>query len=574
MDTLPALIRSALSAARSDALLERGGGAWTAYSSARVLERVESIARALRKHVAPGDRVAIISGNRVDWIVADFGILFARCVSVPVFPNQTLEHIAYILKDCDAKLVFADDSASKRLQRLDVRIPIVLFDASDEDGIAAFERRGAESSNALDDEAAQSSDLAVLAYTSGTTGVPKGVMLSHGNLFRNTVDSFDYAFTSVHRGEPVLSVLPFSHVYEHMLVLGYLRSGTPIYLTRDVMQLLSDMKSVRPVVMASVPRILESIVTNIQARARNARGLQARLVPWALNVAREFARANYARRKVPLGLALLHAAAGALVLRKIPPALGLDRARFIPCGSAPLQMDVLLTLLGSGITVIEGYGLTEASPLVCVNLPDDNVPGTVGPPIAGVRVRIADDGEILVHGPNVMQGYYHDPQSTAAVLETGGWLHTGDVGEFDERGHLRITDRKKDLIKIPAGEYVSPARVEHAIKRSPYVREALIVLDSRQRLTALIVPDWTLLRNDFGIGAAVPTEEISTRADVRALLRKEVSDQSRDLAPHEQVRSVIVAPRDLTIEDGELSPTLKVKRSEVQARYRELIDAS
>jgi long-chain acyl-CoA synthetase len=470
--------------------------------------------------------------------------------------------------------VFADAHAAKRLQRMNLSIPIVQFEAQGEHGLAAFESRGAQLQNALDDAQSQGSDLAVLAYTSGTTGVPKGVMLSHRNLVRNTLDAFGYAFTTVRRGEPVLSALPLSHVYEHMLIFGYLKAGTPIYVTHDVMQLLSDMKSVRPVVMASVPRILESIVTNVRMRAQNEGGLRAKLVPWALNVACEYARAKYVRRSVPMHLRALHKAAAVLVLRKIPPALGLDRARFVPCGSAPLQLDVLLTLLGMGITVIEGYGLTECSPLVSVNLPHDNAPGTVGKPITDVDVRIADDGEILVRGANVMQGYYRDPQGTAAVLESDGWLHTGDVGKFDVAGNLRITDRKKDLIKTSAGEYVSPARVENAIKRSPLVREVLIVHDSRHRLVALVVPDWTLLRRHLDIDGDALTETISTRADVRALLRAEIAASTNDLAPREQVRRVAVAPRDLTIESGELSPTLKVRRRAVEARYRDLIDAS
>lgn len=574
METLPALLRSALRAGRPDALLERRGGTWISISSERVLQRCEALARALRERCAPGDRAAIVSANRVDWIVANFGILFARCVSVPIFPTQTLEHVAHILADCDAKIVFADAAAAKRLRRLDLALPIVEFDADGDGSLEAFEARGSALNTQLDDDALNGEDLAVLAYTSGTTGAPKGVMLSHRNLVRNTLDAFGYAFTDVRRGEPVLSVLPLSHVYEHMLIFGYLHTGTPIYVTRDVAHLLADMQSVRPVVMASVPRILEAIVLNVRARAQKSGGVAAKLVPWAFDVARDYARAKFLDRRVPLRLALLHRIARAAVLRKIPPALGLDRARFIPCGSAPLQMDVLLTLLGSGITVIEGYGLTECSPLVSVNLPHENAPGTVGKPITGVRVRIAQDGEILVNGPNVMQGYYRDAESTEQVLERDGWLHTGDVGEIDRAGNLRITDRKKDLLKTSSGEYVSPARVENAIKRSLYVREVLIVHDSRHRLAALVVPDWAMLRQELGIDGGDSTQTISERADVRALLRKEVGANTADLAPREQVRTVVVAPRDLTIEGGELSPTLKVRRRIVEAQYRELIDAS
>lgn len=571
---MPALLRGALSGGRLDALSERRGGAWVASSGDELLRRAETIARALRERCVSGDRIAILSGNRVDWIVANIGILLARCVSVPIFPTQTLEHIAFILKDCEAQLIFVDAPAWKRLQKLDVAIPIIRFDGDGEHTLAAFEDRGAQLSTDLDDDRTEAEDLAVLAYTSGTTGAPKGVMLSHRNLVSNTLDAFSYAFKGVKPGEPALSALPLSHVYEHMLIYGYLKTGTAIYMTRDIVQLLSDMRSVRPAVMACVPRILETIVGNIRTRAHSAGGAQARLVPWALDVARDYAYAQFFERRIPARLRVTHSLAHALVLRKIPPLLGLDRARFIPCGSAPLQMDILLTLLGAGITVIEGYGLTECSPLVSVNLPEENAPGTVGKPVTNVRVRIDDDGEVLVNGANVMMGYYHDPEATRAVLDEDGWLHTGDVGEFDAEGNLRITDRKKDLIKTSAGEYVSPARVENAIKRSPLVSEALIVHDARHRLAAIVIPTWTELRKSLGIAGDVPTERIAERSDVRALLRKEVTAHTGDLAAREQVRTVVVAPRDLTIEAGELSPTLKVRRRAVEAEFRESIDAS
>lgn len=574
MENLPSLLRCALSAGRPDALLERREGEWAATSSERALARSEAIARALRERCAPGDRVAIVSANRVDWLVANFGILFARCVSVPIFPTQTLEHVAHILTESETRLVFADAAAFKRLRPLGLKIPIIEFDGAGDTSLAAFERKGASAATALDDECTRASDLAVLAYTSGTSGAPKGVMLTHGNLVRNTVDAFDYAFTQVRRGEPVLSVLPLSHVYEHMLAYGYLLTGTPVYLTRDVSQLLADMQSVRPFVMACVPRILDAMLAAVRSRAQSAGGLQARLVPWALRIAREYARAAFIDKRVPAPVRLAHRLADTLVLRRIPAAMGLDRVRFLPCGSAPLQLDALLTLLGTGICVIEGYGLTECSPLVSVNLPQENAPGTVGKPIPGVRVRIAEDGEILVHGPNVMQGYYRDAQATAAAIDAEGWLHTGDVGELDERGCLRITDRKKDLIKTSAGEYVSPARVESAVKRSRYVKEALVLSDSRGKLAAVVVPDWPLLRGDLSIPAGLSTQALSLRPDVRALLRKEVSAYTAQLAPREQVRSVVVAPHDLTIEGGELSPTLKIKRRAVEAQFRDLIEAS
>ncbi|MGZ3528245.1 MAG: AMP-dependent synthetase/ligase [Vulcanimicrobiaceae bacterium] len=574
MNTLPALIRDALRSTREDALVERIDGVWTPVSSGHLLERVEAVALALREHCKPGDRIALIAGNRVDWIVANFGILFARCVSVPIYPNQTIENIRHILRECGARVAFVDFAAAERLRASRVDVPIVMLDGRGAGTLAGLEARGTALGTALDDHLAQPSDLAVLAYTSGTTGTPKGVMLSHANLVRNTIDSFAYAFTDVQRGEPVLSVLPFSHVYEHMLSYGYLHTGTPLYVTPDAAQLLSDLRAVRPVVMATVPRILETMLTSIVTRARSENPLKMRLVQWALAVGREYMRAEHLSSGASFGLRAQYAAAQALVLEKIRPALGLDRLRFLPCGSARLHLDTLLTLHGAGIQVVEGYGLTECSPLVTVNLSGRIRPGTVGKPVPNVELKIAPDGEILVRGPNVMLGYYRDPAATASVLDADGWLRTGDLGELDHEGYLRITDREKDLLKTSAGEFVAPASVESAIKRSLFVRDVMVVGDGRPHLAALIAPNWASLRTELNVGPEVATESMAVRTDVLALVRREVSEQTADLAPYERIRQIAIVPHDLTIEGGELSPTLKIKRLAMEAKYRVLIDAA
>lgn len=570
--TLPALVREALSVQRKDVLVERVGGAWTPISNESLLARVEAVARALRQRYRAGDRIALMAGNSADWIVANLGILFARCVSVPIYPNQAMDHVRYIIAECEAQLVFADAPTAARLKLARVEAPLIVLNGVGEASLATLEAKGGVSHARLDDDRAQPSDLAVLAYTSGTTGTPKGVMLSHTNLVRNVTDSFAYAFTSVRSGEPVLSVLPFSHVYEHMLLYGYMRTGTPIHVNHDASQLLRDLRAVRPVVMATVPRILQSMLSGMTTRARIRGGLQARLLPWALEIGREYMRARYAGSPARFGSRVRYAAARLLVLRKLRPLLGLDRVRFLPCGSAPLDPDTLLTLAGAGIEVVEGYGLTECSPLVAVNLPGHNRPGTVGKPIPSEEVRIAEDGEILVRGPNVMLGYYRDADATASALDQDGWLHTGDVGAVDGDGYLRITDRKKDLLKTPGGEYVSPARVESAIKRSPFVNEALVVAAGPAGPAALLEPNWDLIREHFHISAGVPTEEIAARPDVRAFLRREASAQTAGLAPSERIRRIAIVPRDLTVEAGEYSPTFKLKRRAVEAKYRLLID--
>lgn len=556
--TLPSLVRAALAAqAREDALVERVGGAWTPISSQRLLGRIEAVALELRRRYEPGDRIALIAGNSVDWLVVNFGILFARCVSVPIYPNQTIAYIRDILRDCGASVVFSDASAAERLGKENVGVPIVRLEGAGASVLRPRRANGASSRAILDDRKTQPSDLAVLAYTSGTTGRPKGVMLSHANLVRNALDTFAYAFAGVRPGDPVISVLPFSHVYEHMLVYGYLNAGTPVYIVHDAGELLTDLRTVRPVVMATVPRILEAILTKIVAQARRSGRVKAALVRWALETGREYARARYCRAGVPFALRALHAAARSLVLREISPEVGLDRLKFCACGSAPLHLDTLLMLKGAGINVVEGYGLTECSPLVTVNVPGRERLGTVGRPIPNVEIRISSEGEVLVRGPNVMLGYYKDAEATASTLGADGWLRTGDIGAIDAEGYLRITDRKKDLIKTSGGEFVAPAAIESAILRSPFIREAMVVGDGRAHLVALVVPEWNSMRGE---------------GDVRRFLAREVSRQTADLSPSERIGRVAVVPHEFSVEAGELSPTMKIKRRVVEAKYRALID--
>jgi long-chain acyl-CoA synthetase len=563
--TLPFLVRDALgSQVRDNAVVERVAGTWTPITSEQLLKRIEAVARTLRHRYSPGDRIALIASNSADWIVVNCGILFARCVSVPIYPNQTIGYIRHILRDCDPRVILADTSSGDRLRANDIRTPIVQLEGAGE----------ARSIGPLDDDEAKPSDLAVLAYTSGTTGQPKGVMLSHANLVNDVLDSFSYAFADVMPGEPVLSVLPFSHVYEHMLVYGYLKAATPIYIVRGINQLLTDLRSVRPVMMATVPRILETVLARIVVQARRDDSLKARLVSWALATGAEYARARYLDRKASLGLSMQYAAARFLVLEKIAPALGLDRLRFCACGSAPLHLDTLLTLKSAGINVVEGYGLTECSPLVTVNVPGREHLGTVGMPVPNVNVRIAPDGEVLVHGPNVMLGYYHDAEETARAIGTDGWLRTGDIGTLDAEGYLRITDRKRDIIKTSGGEAVAPLAIECAIVRSPFIRDALVVGEGRPHIVALAVPDWALLRRELSIDARIPTENLARRTDVRAFVAREVAMQTAGLAPSERISHVALAPAELTVEGGELSPTMKIKRYAVEAKYRSLIDAA
>jgi long-chain acyl-CoA synthetase len=537
-----------------------------------MFERARAIAGALRAAgIQRGDRVALIANNRVDWIAADFGTLFAGAVVVPIFSTLALDQMEYIFKDSEAKFAFVETAAEA--QRIRAACPstprIVWFDGTGADSLASFE---ASAARVDPDGDVDPEDLAVLIYTSGTTGDPKGVMLSHRNLVSNAIAASQLLPSVLaERDQPVLSVLPFAHIYEHTTILIMALNRSQVHVTTPD-YLLEDLKSVRPRVMNLVPRIFERVLAGIQGRAKAEGGLKAKLVPWALTVGREYAAATQRGGKASGMLPLQFAIAQKLVLSKIKPQIGLDRLEFFTSGSAPLHRDIMLTFAGMGVPIAEGYGLTETSPVVTSNPSSAIRYGTVGRAISGVEIKIAADGEIMVKGPNVMQGYYK--LSSERPFTSDGWFLTGDVGELDADGYLSITDRKKELIKTSGGKYVAPGRVESALKRSIYVGQCFVIGDGRPYPIALVGPNWDLVRSDFEIPASVTTEEISKRSDVRELLLREVTEKSADLASFETIRRIALLPRDLTIEDGELSPTLKVKRRVVQKKFAELIESA
>lgn len=582
MQTLPEFITGALRSPRDRAFAERlGRPEWQYLGSSAMLARARAVAAALRDAgIERGQRVGLISGNRVDWIATQFGILFAGCVVVPTFATQALDQLEFIFKDADVRLVFVEKPADA--ERIGAVAPshvrFVHFDGDGVDSLGAFEAQGAKA--ALADPARVDAftagispdDLAVLIYTSGTTGNPKGVMLTHRNAVSNATDSFAYGFQDLHAGDPVMSVLPFAHIYEHNDLLGYIQYDCELYVTQPDF-LLDDLKSARPRTLALVPRVYERVLAAVIGRARADGGLRAKLVPWALTTGRRYWRSKVDGQSVGLGLKIAYRVAHRLVLSKIRAALGLDRVTFLVSGSAPLHRDIALTFLAFDVPICEGYGLTETSPVVTVNRLQDIRYGSVGRPIPGVSVKIADDGEILVKGPNVMRGYYHVDE-TAQPFTPDGWFMTGDIGHLDADGYLWITDRKKELFKTGTGKYVAPSRVEASIKRSIYVAQVFVIGDGRPHPIALVTPSWDLLRHRFEIAPDVPTEQIASREDVRAFMREEVAKRTADLASFEQVRKIVVLPRELTIEAGELSPTLKVKRRVVEAKYANLIEAA
>ncbi len=578
-ETLPHLVRRALAEPRSEALVERVNGEWTPVASQRVLERVLDLACAIRVAGAEhGDRIALIAHDCIDWIVCDFAAFFAGCVVVPIYPTQALDQTGYILQHSEAKLLFIDSAASlERLRATDVALPhAVVFDSAGEDSLGAMEARGAQIRTAHPElpgeyEAALApDDLAVLIYTSGTTGMPKGVMLSHDNLGFDAQSALTYGLEGVHTNENARSVLPYSHIYEHTMIYIYLLAQVRYNICHDPIDLLADLQAVRPQYMTSVPRIFDRILAGVQGQAMKHGGLQARLVPWALRVGRECMEAQTSGSGANPVLGMQYAIAKRLVFEKLRKVLGLDRVAFLTSGSAKLHTDVAMTYLAMGVPIMQGYGLTETSPVITASQPIANRYGCVGKPIPGCEVRIAEDGEILARGRNIMQGYYKDPEATAAAI-VDGWFHTGDIGEIDADGFLRITDRKKEVFKTATGKYVSPARVEAAIKRSVFVSQAMVLGDYRPHPAALICPNWELVRIELNLPRITP-DELAARDDVRAFVTAEVRKQTNDLASYEQIRRVVVLARDFTVESGELSPSMKIKRRVVEERYRDQIE--
>jgi long-chain acyl-CoA synthetase len=568
--TLPELIREALARPRDETLIERVDGAWTPLSSDALLARVENVAAALRgAGLVEGDRVALISHDCIDWIVCAFGSLFAGCVVVPIYPTQALDQTAYILAHSESKLIFVDSAEGRnRLQGIDALPRAVVMSGSGESSLAAFESSGAGLPRAT--TSATPDDLAVLIYTSGTTGAPKGVMLSHDNVAFDANVSFAYGFTGMKEGDVALSVLPFSHIFEHTIAYIYLIGHVHYYICHDPSALLKDLQDVRPMAMTSVPRIFDRVLAGIVTTSLTYGGMQARLVPWALHVGRDYAYARNLGRGAGIALSLRYLVARNLVLNKIRKRLGLDRIKFFTSGSAALHVDTAMTFLGMGLPIMQGYGLTETSPVATVSRFSANRYGAVGKPIPGVEVKIAGDGEVLVRGRNVMKGYYRDETATAAALE-GGWLHTGDIGKLED-GFLYITDRKREVFKTAGGKWISPARVESAIKRSVYVVQAMVVGDGRPHPIALINANWDLVRKALALAPALSAEQLAPRDDVRRFLTAEVEKQTADLATFEQIRRIVVIANEFTVESGHLSPAMKIKRRAVEQHYATEID--
>ncbi|MFD9613270.1 AMP-dependent synthetase/ligase [Streptomyces sp. NPDC059083] len=577
-----------------------GAEEWRSLTWARTAERVTAIAAGLLAlGLRTEERVAISSSTRVEWILADLGVMCAGAAATAVYPSTNADETAYILADSDSRAVFVENAAqlAKVAAHAD-RLPglghAILFDAEDElpgvEGLevlslAGLEERGTaylqEHPEAVREAvgAIEREQLATLIYTSGTTGRPKGVRLVH--------DCWAYQGVAqevsglLEPDDVQFLWLPLSHVFGKALISGQIRTGHVIAVDGRLDRIVANLPVVRPTVMASAPRVFEKVYNGIAARARAEGGARYRIFRWAAKVAREHARTGQeslvatGTRTVPLRLAVQHALADRLVYGKIRAAFG-GELRGSASGSAALAPDIAYFFAGAGVPVLEGYGLTETSAGCTVNPADDFRVGTVGRPLPGTEVRIAGDGEVLLRGPGIMRGYHNLPEKTAEVLEDDGWFRTGDIGELDEEGFLRITDRKKDLFKTSGGKYVAPTEIESRFKAvCPFVSNILVIGDGRNYCTALIALDEAAIMPwaaSHGLGDRGYTEVVSS-PEVRALIDGFVRRVNGDLQRWQTIKKFALLPRDLDIEHGELTPSLKVKRPVVERAYAEAVEA-
>ncbi|MEE8267310.1 MAG: long-chain fatty acid--CoA ligase [Gemmatimonadales bacterium] len=570
------------------ALRVKRGGTWIDLSYRDLLEQVEAAGMGLRAlGINAGDRVAILSENRPEWAIVDYACLTARCADVPVYQTLPASHIAYILNDSGAVAICL--SNQEQLDKiLEIRDQltslqhIIVFDSdATGPGVLGMDKllaKGREARASYPDYREQAlqvtpDDLVTLVYTSGTTGNPKGVMLTHGNLTSNVVAALQVL--SISTSDQCLSFLPLSHIFERMV--GHytmLQAGVIINYAESIEQVSPNMIELSPTVVLSVPRLYEKIYARVLENALSGSKLKKKIFFWAKRTAERWADYDLAGDPVPPTLGLKRALADKLVFSKLRARTG-GKIRFFASGGAPLSPEIAKFFYAAGLIILEGYGLTETSPIISVNTFDNLRLGTVGKPLPRVEVMIADDGEILTRGPHVMKGYYHLPEATAEALDDNGWFHTGDIGMLDADGFLKITDRKKDIIVTAGGKNIAPQPIEALIKTNRYVLNAVMLGDKRKFPILLVVPAFDVLRawaDETGLSYQDNADLVANPATV-AKVEAEVKKSLRDLAHYEVPKKMIMIDTDFTIEGGELTPKLSVKRRVVEQRYADQIEA-
>ncbi len=586
VETLSQLFLNTVKTYPKDSLMTaKVEGRYVPLSTDEVARRVENLSLGFAAlGLGPGDKLVIFSENRPEWTMTDFAVLCAGAVTVPIYTSLMPEQVKYIINDSDAKIVVCSNrDLWLKVEAVKRELPgvrhFVLIDEQGPEGTlslsevmakgmtAAAADPGRFPRNAL---AVKPGDLASIIYTSGTTGVPKGVTLSHGNFVSNC-KALD-AVTEFTVKDTILSFLPLSHVLERMTTFAFLYKGATIAYAESIETVAENLLEVRPTIMISVPRLFDKIYAKVMDNILTQSPLKRKIFFWALKVGKKAGARKIRHKPIPWWLGVRRKLAAKLVFSKIVEKTG-GRVHFFVSGGAPLSSDVAEFFYAIGITILEGYGLTETSPVLTCNTFDKMKFGTVGPPVPGVEIRIAQDGEILAKGPNVMKGYYKKEQETREAFE-GGWFHTGDIGHFDDEGFLVITDRKKDLIVTAGGKNVAPQPIENQLKTNPYITSAVVVGSGRKFISAIVVPNFEKLEA-YARTNGIPFSgraDLVQREEIVNFMLAEVNRATPHLASYERIKKIALLDREFDV-DSELTPSLKVKRFIVEKTFKPFVDA-
>jgi len=587
IETIPQVfINTVENLQKDNMMLSKSGGEFVPVSTPEFEKNVKGFTLGLKElGLTAGDKLVILSENRPEWVMVNFANLCVGATTVPIYTTLAPEQIRYIIDDSDAKIVvFSNLEMWEKLEvikdQLDKVTHFITFETDAPEGVLSFKDVIA-TGNKVDSEnpdlfektalSVQPEDIASIIYTSGTTGVPKGVMLTHHNLISNMMAVCQIVDFTI--DDTSLSWLPLSHSFEHIVVIAYVYKGVSIGFAESVETVGDNMRELRPHLMTSVPRLYEKIYSVIMESVLSGSGLKRKIFFWALKTGKKVGELKLSGQNIPSMLEKKRKIAHKLVFSKIIAKTG-GRVRIFISGAAPLSKDIAEFFHALGITILEGYGLTETSPAITLNTFQHLRFGSVGRPVPGVEVKIAEDGEILAKGPNIMKGYFKKPAETAEVFD-GEWFKTGDVGFIDADGFIIITDRKKDIIVTAGGKNVAPQQIENLLRKSPFITNALAIGDRRKFVSALIVPEFDKLESfaqDNNISFSSRGELLNNEKILKKI-EEEIDQVTEELARYEKIKKFALLKRDFEIEKGELTPTLKVKRNIVSEKYKILINS-